>query len=375
MLRVRCTKAQQKMAAMRKALEEFLVRHVAAHGPMDVGRFMQIALTHPQHGYYMARDPFGRGGDFITAPEISQMFGEMMGVWIADIWSQMGAPAEFVLAECGPGRGTLMADILRATKNVSGFHAAAKIHLIEVSPALKAVQKTVLGIYDVRWCDDVSALPSAAPIILIANEFLDALAFRQLQKSGGQWFERVVNFDGQFGFALAPVAPQILKKIPQRLLQEKDGAVYEFSPLRESFVAELSQKICVQNGAALLIDYGHITHSIGDTFQALKDNQYIDVFAAIGESDLTSHVDFEALGVVARQEGLHVHGPAQQGAFLQALGIEQRAEVLYSKAASDQALGIKNSLHRLTCSSEMGSLFKVMCVSKYNDKNLKPAGF
>jgi NADH dehydrogenase [ubiquinone] 1 alpha subcomplex assembly factor 7 len=360
---------------MRNALEEFLIRHIAAHGPMDVGRFMQIALTHPQYGYYMTRDPFGRSGDFITAPEISQMFGEMIGVWAADIWNQMGAPAEFLLVECGPGRGTLMADILRATKHISGFHAAAKVHLIEVSPALKAVQKTVLGSYDVCWCDDVSALPSAAPIILIANEFLDALAFRQLQKSDGQWFERVVTFDGQFGFALAPVALQILQKIPQRLLQEKDGAVYEFSPLRESFVAGLAQKIFAQNGAALLIDYGHITRSIGDTFQALKDNQYIDVFAAIGESDLTSHVDFEALGVVARQEGLHVHDPAEQGAFLQALGIAARADALQEKASADQALGIKYSLRRLTDSSEMGSLFKVMCMSKYNDKNLKPAGF
>jgi NADH dehydrogenase [ubiquinone] 1 alpha subcomplex assembly factor 7 len=360
---------------MPSPLEEFLIRHIALHGPIDVGQFMQIALTHPQHGYYMNRDPFGRGGDFITAPEVSQMFGEMIGVWVADIWQQMGAPDEFILAECGPGRGTLMADMLRATKHISGFHAAAKIYLIEVSPALKEVQKKTLSAYDVRWCEDVSVLPEHAPLIVIANEFLDALPFRQLQKSCGQWCERVVMYEGGFQFVLRPVAAQILKTLPAFLLQAEEGAIYEFSLPRENFVAALSQRIARQKGVALLIDYGHAVQGAGDTFQALKDNRYSDVFAAIGQSDLTSHVDFAALVKIASAAGLCTHGPQEQGAFLCALGIEQRAHMLQHKASAEQVVMLKNSLHRLTDSSAMGALFKVLCLSRVDGKEFKPAGF
>lgn len=356
-------------------LEAFLTRQIALHGPMDVGQFMQIALTHPQHGYYMSRDPLGRGGDFTTAPEISQIFGEMIGIWAADVWQKIGSPHEFILAECGPGRGTLMADMLRATKNVSGFHAAAKINLIEVSPVLRGSQKSILGAYDVRWCEDISALPEDIPMIVIGNEFLDALPFRQLQKFEGKWYERCIDFDREFCFVLRPCAEILMQHIPLHLQSAPEGSIYEFSPARESFLEEVCRKIKIQNGAALLIDYGHKVHGVGDTFQALKNNQYINVFSDIGKSDLTSHVDFEALAKVVHRHNLRVDGAIEQGTFLSALGITTRAEILQKTASPKQRSDIKAALQRLTDPSEMGSLFKVICMSRQNDQTIKPAGF
>jgi NADH dehydrogenase [ubiquinone] 1 alpha subcomplex assembly factor 7 len=183
---------------MPNPLEEILMRQIAQHGPMDVGQFMATALGHPEYGYYMTRDPFGPAGDFVTAPEVSQLFGEMIGVWAADVWMQMGAPARFVLLECGPGRGTLMADILRATRGVSGFSAAAQVCLLEMSPVLRKMQARALDGVDVRWCDSLTDVPEGAPVIVIGNEFLDALPFRALQKGVDGWGERVVaaGYDG-----------------------------------------------------------------------------------------------------------------------------------------------------------------------------------
>ncbi|MEM7651392.1 MAG: SAM-dependent methyltransferase, partial [Pseudomonadota bacterium] len=281
---------------MPKTLEDIIIERIQADGPMSVGDYMSLALGHPEHGYYMKQDPFGRAGDFVTAPEVSQLFGEMIGVWVADIWKQMGAPKEFVLLECGPGRGTLMADILRATKGIEGFHEAARLHLLEISPVLKKMQADALKAHDPVWHKGVSSVPDDAPMIVMGNEFLDALPFQQFV--GGE--ERKIDIQGDdLAFTL-------------------QGEVQEHAPVRENFVREICARIIAQKGAALFIDYGHVKSGVGDTFQAIKGHEYVDVFSHIGDADLTSHVDFEAL-----QENVQaqVHGPVEQGAFLKALGI------------------------------------------------------
>ncbi len=310
---------------------------IVQNGPIDVGTFMTLAIGH----YYSTRDPFGAKGDFTTAPEISQMFGEMIGAFLADAWIKMGSPSPVLLAEAGPGRGTLMADICRATKKVPGFHDAIRIHLIEMSPVLIERQRESLKDYDVVWADRLENLPGEIPLLFVANEFLDALPIRQFQFQDGAWFERLVGFDGEkFTFGLAPA--------PHSLPGGKKGDVFETAPAREGFVKELAARIRAQGGAALLVDYGHDRHGPGDTLQAVKNHQYVDVLSNIGEADLTSHVDFESLARAA--EGVAVYGPVGQGDFLKALGIELRAERLNQPVA----------LERLTV--QMGQLFRVMAL-------------
>jgi NADH dehydrogenase [ubiquinone] 1 alpha subcomplex assembly factor 7 len=349
------------MRPMRTPLEHILIDEIIRSGPMCVGRFMETVLSHPQHGYYMTRDPLGRGGDFITAPEVSQMFGEMIGAWAADVWMQMDSPARFVLLECGPGRGTLMADLMRATKNVRGFHEAAKIVLMEISPVLKEKQKQALSSFDVMWCERLGDVPRDVPLILIANEFLDALPFTQMEKKGGAWQVRAVDFIDDFYFTTQPSDIGI----PAQFSGAPEGSIFEFSKEREGFVAEAAARIKAQGGAALLIDYGHSQRGLGDTFQALKGNKKIDVLDFIGDADLTSHVDFEAIVERAKAAGVSVSGPVTQGAFLKALGIDLRAAKLAKPS-------VKNDLHRLVDSSQMGALFKVIA---FHDSKFTSAGF
>ena len=330
---------------MTTALAAYLREQIAAQGPISVAQFMEIALGHPQHGYYMKKDPFGVQGDFTTAPEISQMFGEVIGAWAADVWMQMGRPAQFTLLECGPGRGTLMADMLRATKGVEGFHAAARVCLLETSPVLRRAQAEVLKGYAPEWHEALADIDTNYPLIVIANEFLDALPVHQMGKSG----ERLIGY-GAGGFYFT-----------------HDEEVFEQSPAREKFVRDLCAMIKKQNGAALFIDYGHVQSAPGDTLQALYRHEYVPVFAHIGDADITAHVDFEAL---ARVVDINVHGPVEQGAFLKALGIESRAAFLQTKAGKPG--DVENALHRLTHSDQMGSLFKAMC---FSHGKISPAGF
>lgn len=321
---------------------------ILQNGPIDVGTFMTLAIGH----YYSTRDPFGVKGDFTTAPEISQMFGEMIGAFLADSWIKMGSPSPVLLAEAGPGRGTLMADILRATKNVPGFHAAIRIHLIEMSPVLIDRQRGALKDYDVAWTDRLENLPEGLPLLFVANEFLDALPIRQFQFQDGAWFERLVGFDGEkFVFGLAPA--------PYPLPGGRAGDVFEIAPQREGFVKGLAARIRAQGGVALLVDYGHDRHGPGDTLQAVKDHQYVDVLSHIGEADLTSHVDFESLARAA--ENVAVYGPVGQGNFLKAMGIELRAQRLNQPVA----------LERLTV--QMGQLFRVVALC--HDEKIQLAGF
>lgn len=349
---------------MPSPLEELIRAQIAMNGPVDVGTFMNLALGHPQHGYYMKRDPFGQGGDFTTAPEISQIFGELIGAWAADIWAQMGRPEKFILLECGPGRGTLMADALRATRRVPGFHGAARIVLMEMSLKLRDRQVQALADYDVAWVDgldDRLIAMTDMPVICIANEFLDALPVRQFVRHEGVWHERVIGVvDGALAFGLSPPVDA-----------PSDGAqdgIYEIAPARNAFVRDLSARLARGGGAALLIDYGYERSAPGDTLQAVKDHEFAPVLADIGDADLTAHVDFQAIAQAAG--GMAVYGPAGQGDFLRNLGIGIRAEML--KARGDAA-AIDSAVRRLTDAGEMGSLFKVMALCA--GPQLKPAGF
>ncbi len=340
-------------------LETYIRNEIRHNGPMDMAAFMGLAAGH----YYSHTQPFGAGGDFITAPEISQMFGELLGAWAADLWLQMGQPPSVTLAECGPGRGTLMADALRATKGVPGFHAALDIHLIETSAALQEQQAQALKGYDVAWRKDLSAVPDESPLILLANEFLDALPVRQFQVKGGEWHERVVGLGDEEELEIGLTA----SAAPEWPIRE--GAVAEVSPAREQFARDVAARLARQGGAALFVDYGYEA-GYGDTLQAVKAHEYCDILAHIGQADITAHVDFAALAQAA--EGATAHGPVTQGAFLQALGIGPRAAALKQKASAAQAQEIDTALHRLTAQDEMGALFKAMA---FSDGKLQPAGF
>ncbi len=352
-----------------ETLVDILRRHIALNGPMDIGAYMGLCLGHPVHGYYMKRDPFGRGGDFTTAPEVSQMFGEMIGVWLADMWQRLGAPPSFVLLECGPGRGTLMQDILRATTKVPGFLDAAKLHLLETSPVLQEKQRATITRATPQWHETLETIPTDMPILMVANELYDALPVRQAVFTGQHWVERVVTLEGGnqfcFGYGQTLPAPTVSNPVI--------GDVYEFSPMRDTFTQSLSQKLKQRGGAALIIDYGFTHATVGDTFQAVKNHQFCSVFETPGDADLTSHVDFESIGRRARAEGIIAHGPITQGAFLQNLGIEHRLSQLTMNATADQKVNVVTGYHRLIEPHQMGDLFKVIALC--HTDSIKPAGF
>jgi len=320
---------------------------------------MGLAIGH----YYATRDPFGRDGDFITAPEISQMFGEMIGVFLADAWMKMGSPERITLVEAGPGRGTLMADILRATAKVSGLHGAVQIHLLEMSPVLKEKQRETLKNFSVSWHETLETLPQEAPVFLVANEFLDALPVQQYVWEDGRWWLRVVGLEqDKFVFGLAD-SPSALRPPPHAWGGGLGGRdIWESSPAREAFVKDIAQLIKNCGGVALFIDYGHDQSGFGDTLQAVKSHKFIDVLQDVGEADLTSHVDFESLKRVAK-EMVAVHGPVAQGDFLKALGIGLRAG----------RLNQPEEYRRLTDADQMGMLFRAMALC--HDRAIKLAGF
>ncbi len=341
-------------------LARLLVQRIAAAGPMTVADYMAECLLHPGHGYYTTRDPLGAAGDFTTAPEISQMFGELVGLALAQAWLDQGAPAPFTLAELGPGRGTLMADLLRATRGVPGFHAAAQVVLVEASPILRQVQEKTVGRqvdHGLRWLQSVADLPEQ-PLFLIANEFFDALPIRQFQRDGDGWRERLVGLrDGALAFGLSdPVDPALTGP---RFRAEPSGTVIEICPLAGFIVGNIAHRLHHHGGLALIIDYGG-WRSRGDTLQAVRGHAFTDPLAEPGLADLTAHVDFEALALSAAPP----HRYCTQGQFLTALGIEARAGRLaqgLGGAALDSHLA---ALRRLTHPDEMGSLFKVLGLTR-----------
>ena len=341
---------------MAVTLTDILLQRIAAQGPISMADYMADCLLHPQHGYYTTREAIGADGDFITAPEISQMFGELIGLCLAQAWLDQGRPPRFTLAELGPGRGTLMRDLLRAAGTVPGFLDAAQVYLVEAAPRM--VQKQAQTLADARphWVDRVQALP-AQPLFVVANEFFDALPVRQFLRDGDMWRERQVAQDqGALAFGLGPARPQ--PALHGRLADTPDGALIEDCPLLAPLTGHLSETIAAHGGAALIIDYGD-WRSQGDTVQALYRGAPSPVLAHPGAADLTAHVDFEAIATAAAPTCAHSK-LTPQGVFLERLGITARAQTL-AKTLEGPALRSHIAAHRrLTHPSEMGNLFKVI---------------
>ncbi len=335
-----------------------LTAQIQRDGPMSVADFMAAASD----AYYARGDVFGAAGDFTTAPEISQTFGEIIGAWIAVTWQNMGGAAPLRLVECGPGRGTLMADALRAASRVDGFSQAVQVHLVERSAALRSRQRATLGGRAVAWHAAVSEVPPG-PMILVANEFLDALPIRQFEKTGDGWAERCVtlNAAGRFTFTLrpapdAPVPPALAGRAPA-------GAIFETAPAVMTAVASIARRIAEGGGAALLIDYGYTVAGLGDSLQGVKAHRHHPVLETPGEADLTAHVNFAAVAETARHCGASVHGPIEHGAWLKRLGINARGATLATAASPDKARDILAGIERLTAPAAMGSLFKVIAIT------------
>jgi NADH dehydrogenase [ubiquinone] 1 alpha subcomplex assembly factor 7 len=334
------------------ALASIIKTMILEEGPMPLDRYMTLCLSHPQHGYYMTRDPFGVSGDFTTSPEISQVFGELIGVWVAQVWDQLGSPRHFALVELGPGRGTLMADVLRVLTKIPVCAKAADVHLVETSPALRTAQ--LERIPHATWHSSVASLPGL-PTIILANEFFDALPIRQYENVGGRRFERAVCLNnGELEVGLVPSARQ---------LPFSNDGVLEDSSIRDALATHLGNHLTLTSGAALIIDYGHLRSATGDTLQAMQSHSYCKITENPGQADLTSHVDFEALGRGFAGGGAHVAGIMAQGQFLQAMGLEARTRVLAGNSNDQKRHQIITASERLANPAQMGELFKVMAVT------------
>jgi len=352
-----------------------LTRLISERGPISVADFMEIALGDPDGGYYATRDPFGVDGDFTTAPEISQMFGELIGLWCADAWQRIGTPDEFALIELGPGRGTLMVDVLRALAGLPACRTAARIHLVENSPTLRTAQQTALQGHDVTWHDGMPAL-DGLPAIIVANEFLDALPVRQFVKTGDAWRERLVSHDpaaDAFAFTPTGTATPDGPNADRLLTDASEGDIFEESPAVVSVVGDIATHIATHGGAALFIDYGHRRTAVGETLQGVHQHRPIAPLDAPGTCDVTAHVDFQRVAEAATAKGVRPLGPLDQGVFLQRLGIRERADVLRQKADDRQTRDLNAALTRLIGPTEMGTLFKVMALSEQRIELL--AGF
>lgn len=334
---------------------------IRQEGPISVERFMSLCLQHPKHGYYTTRESIGRAGDFITAPEVDQMFGELLGLWAAQVWLDLGAPHVARLVELGPGRGTLMADALRATRVVPGFLEAVWVELVETSPRLEAAQREKLAqaAPHVAWHRSIDDLPEG-PAIMLANEFFDALPVRHFVRGADGWHERLVGLDAedQLCFGAAP------EPLPVEATAAQPGEILEIGHIGVRVMRTLAERLAAQGGALLVCDYGHVLSSLGETLQAVKGHAFADVLATPGEADLTTHVDFAALGRAAGEVGAKAWGPVAQGEFLTRLGIVQRAEALKARADARQREAIDAAVLRFTSpDSSMATLFKVMAVT------------
>jgi NADH dehydrogenase [ubiquinone] 1 alpha subcomplex assembly factor 7 len=336
-----------------------IVRLIETNGPISIAQFMTMALHDPEYGYYATRDPLG--ADFITAPEISQVFGELLGLWCAQIWHDQGRPSPARLVELGPGRGTLMADALRAARLMPEFLAAIEIVLVEISPVLQSLQKESLRACKppIRWTQNFADIPSDRPLFLIANEFLDALPIRQFVLTERGWCERMValNAAGALSLALSPAPSPI--DIPAARGEATPGAVYEVSSAAAALAEDVSRSIAHWGGAAIFVDYGYAGHGFGETLQAVGAQKFQDVLESPGEIDLSAHVDFGAIGRAAEAGGARAYGPIEQGDFLNALGIGARVAKLGSRYRGDATAF---DVERLTSPAQMGTLFKALAI-------------
>ncbi len=331
---------------------------IEAEGPIGVDRYMTLCLQHPRHGYYTTREAIGR--DFVTAPEVHQMFGELVGLWAAQVWLDMGSPLPLHLVELGPGRGTLMADALRATRIVPGFHAAAHVHLVETSPRLREAQAARLdgcGV-PVAWHAAVEDLPGG-PAVVLANEFFDALPVCHYLRGADGWHERVVGLDARGALAFGASAERVAMAGPAG----RAGDILEVGHVGLATMTTLAGRVAREGGALLALDYGHAVSGLGETLQAVRGHAFADVLAAPGEADLTAHVDFAALVRAATAAGARAFGPVEQGPFLGQLGIFARADALKRCATPEQAAAVDAALARFTAAeSSMATLFKAMAV-------------
>lgn len=350
---------------MKSELGRLIARRIALTGPISVADFMVEALGHPRLGYYRRAQPLGAAGDFTTAPEISQMFGELIGAWLAERWLAMGQP-DVALVELGPGRGTLMSDALRATRGVPGFHAALKLHLVETNTTLRAEQQRALAAFDPTWHERFDEVP-AGPLLLVANEFFDALPVRQFEKTAQGWRERMVGLapGGEtLMFALAPGPTPFARFLPDAA----PGAQAEISEAGRALVAAIGARVTRDGGWALIVDYGYDSGSAA-TLQAVRGHKGTPVLERPGETDLSAHVDFAALAAAAQAP---IYGPVSQADFLRRLGLLQRAETLKARATEIQRRVLDVTLARLIGPDQMGTLFRVMAVG---DGRSTPAGF
>jgi SAM-dependent MidA family methyltransferase len=333
-------------------------------GPLSVAEYMELCLTHPEHGYYTTRTPIGARGDFTTAPEISQMFGELIGIWAVAVWRAMGSPENLRLVELGPGRGTMMVDVLRAAKVVPEFRPALVLHLVEISPALERAQRQALqgsGV-PVSWHRSVDEVPDG-PLILLANEFIDALPVHQAVMCADGWHERVVKLgnDGAFHFSIHRNPILLFDDLaPSRIRNARIGDIFEWR--HDRIALEIGRRVAKWGGAALIIDYGHVETAIGDTLQAVSRHGFADPLVAPGLVDLTAHVDFQALAQAAEGMGARVHGPLEQAEFLRRLGIGQRADTLKTGAPADIARAVDAALARLVDRTSTGMGRMIKCI-------------
>ncbi|MEO3385171.1 class I SAM-dependent methyltransferase [Mesorhizobium sp. CAU 1741] len=347
-------------------LKDRIGRLIASSGPISVSDYMAMCLFDPEAGYYSTREPFGTQGDFITAPEISQMFGELLAVWALSAWEANGRPVPTMLAEIGPGRGTLMADMLRTMNQLDpAFVILSRVALIETSPRLAEIQRAKLasGKAKPTWYTDVDSLPSV-PLIIIGNELFDAVPVRQFVRTEAGWRERMVTLgeDGELGFAvgMAGLDPAVLPPFAQ---EAPLGTIFEAAPARTAIMDAIAARVASHGGAALFIDYGHLEPGTGDTLQAMRGHDYAGVFDEPGKADLTSHVDFASLADTARGHGLDVH-LSTQGEFLVGMGLLQRAGALGANADDAVQTRLRSEVERLAGPDQMGTLFKVMAVTR-----------
>lgn len=348
-------------------LQNEIRKLIKSSGPMPVWRYMELCLLHPEHGYYVSRDPLGREGDFTTSPEVSQMFGELLGLWAASVWRAIGSPPILRLVELGPGRGTMMADALRALRVLPPLYQSLTIHMVEVNPVLREKQRATLsGVRNITWHDSIDDIVEG-PAVIFANEYFDVLPIHQMVKRETGWHERVVDLDANgklvFGAAAEPT-PRFEVLLPPLVRAAPPGAVFEWRPDTE--IMKIATRVRDQDGAALIIDYGHMRSDAGDTFQAIARHSFTDPLKNPGQADVTAHVDFQALARAAEDLGARVHGPVTQGDFLKRLGIESRAATLMAKATHEVSTDISGALKRLTEPGRggMGSMFKVLGVSQ-----------
>ncbi|MDE1901180.1 MAG: SAM-dependent methyltransferase [Alphaproteobacteria bacterium] len=342
------------------ALEAIIRDAIDARGAMTIAAYMEMALQHPQYGYYRVREPVGRAGDFVTAPEVSQMFGEMIGMWCAQSWKMLGCPSPFALVELGPGCGTMMRDILRATAHVGGFHDAMQLFLIDSDAALRDRQREALADRPPRYIETIGQLPSM-PAMIVANEFFDALPVRQFEMTFQGWAERVVVVgEAGLGMALRPVSGEEAVLIPPAWRDARPGAVFEISPAAQGVMRDVAARLVRDKGAMLVVDYGYAAPPGYATVQAVSRHERADIFDRPGEVDLTAHVDFTALAGAARAAGAAASDIVGQGMFLKNLGIDIRADMLKKRATLPQTAAIDCDLERLVSPDKMGELFKVI---------------